>query len=167
MVKSTQARHSSAAQPVSLEFTHGTCELSVWYKLFSQVLSIITRSRIVRHGYAAPCGEYPVCVAVRKQLERLRSRNGRTLCAPTEDEQYARSLIVSALQISPCPPRERGDSQEGGNRRCLLSCAPARRQRMSPPPRGAANLLPSADGKLFARKDRTACADRVPRKAGV
>ena len=32
---------------------------------------------------------------------------------------------------------------------------------------GTANLLPSADGKLFARKDRTAYADRVPRKAGV
>ena len=27
------------------------------------------------------------------------------------------------------PSRERGDSQEGGNRRCLPSCAPARRQR--------------------------------------
>ena len=38
------------------------------------------------------CEDFPVCVAVRKQLERLRSRNGRTLCAPTEDEQYARSL---------------------------------------------------------------------------
>ena len=32
---------------------------------------------------------------------------------------------------------------------------------------GTANLLPTADGKLFARKDRTAFADRVPRKAGV
>ena len=32
---------------------------------------------------------------------------------------------------------------------------------------GTANRLPSADGKLFARKDRTACTDRVPCKAGV
>ena len=36
---------------------------------------------------------------------------------------------VAALRFSPDPLRERGDSQEGGNRRCLPSCAPARRQR--------------------------------------
>ena len=92
VISSKQARHDSVAQSVSLEFTHGTYGLGVWYKLFSQALSVTTRSRIARHCYAALCGEYPVCVAVRKQLERLRSRNGRTLCAPTEDEQYARSL---------------------------------------------------------------------------
>ena len=38
---------------------------------------------------------------------------------------------------------------------------------LAPTAVGMANFLPSADGKLFARKDRTACADRVPRKAGV
>ena len=32
---------------------------------------------------------------------------------------------------------------------------------------GTANFLPSADGKLFAQKDRTACADRVPQGHGV
>ena len=36
---------------------------------------------------------------------------------------------VAALRFSPDLLRERGDSQEGGNRRCLPSCAPARRQR--------------------------------------
>ena len=36
---------------------------------------------------------------------------------------------VTCRQSAPDPPRERGDSQEGGNRRCLPSCAPARRQR--------------------------------------
>ena len=43
---------------------------------------------------------------------------------------------VTCRQSAPDYPRERGDSQEGGNRRCLPSCAPARRQR--PLPRGAA-----------------------------
>ena len=56
-VYSAQARHSSAAQSVSMEFTHGTYGLGVWYKLFSQTLSVTTRSRIARHGYAAPCVE--------------------------------------------------------------------------------------------------------------
>ena len=37
--------------------THGTYELSVWYNLSSQTLSIITRSRIARHCHAAPCAE--------------------------------------------------------------------------------------------------------------
>ena len=32
---------------------------------------------------------------------------------------------VAALWSAPDSPRERGDSQEGGNRRCLPSCAPA------------------------------------------
>ena len=78
VVYSTQARHNSVAQSVSLEFTHGICGLVVWYKLFSQALSVTTRSRIARHCHAAHCGELPACVAVRKQLERLRKRNGRT-----------------------------------------------------------------------------------------
>ena len=39
---------------------------------------------------------------------------------------------VTCRQSAPDYPRERGDSQEGGNRRCLPSCAPARRQRRFP-----------------------------------
>ena len=38
-----RARHSSAAQLVSLEFTDDTCELGVWYNLSSQKLSVTTR----------------------------------------------------------------------------------------------------------------------------
>ena len=64
VVYSTQAQHDCVAQSVSLEFTHGTYGLVVWYKLFSQVLSIITRSRIARHCYAALCGDETTCVAV-------------------------------------------------------------------------------------------------------
>ena len=43
--------------------------------------------------------------------------------APTVEKLLCRSFIVSVLKISPCFLRERGDSQEGGNRRCLPSCA--------------------------------------------
>ena len=43
---------------------------------------------------------------------------------------------LSSANFAVLSQRERGDSQEGGNRRCLPSCAPARRQR--PLPRGAA-----------------------------
>ena len=35
VISSKQARHDSAAQLVSLEFTDGTCELGVWYNLSS------------------------------------------------------------------------------------------------------------------------------------
>ena len=56
-VKFPQAQHDRVAQFVNLEFTHGTYGLGVWYKLFSQTLSVTTRSRIVRHGYAALSGE--------------------------------------------------------------------------------------------------------------
>ncbi len=37
-----------------------------------------------------------------------RSRHGSTLCSPTVEKILCRSLIVSALQISPCPLREKG-----------------------------------------------------------
>ena len=86
----------------------------------------------VRHCYAAPSVESPICVAVRKQLEHLRLGNGRPLAAPTEDEQYGRSPIVSALQISPCSPKGKRESQEGRNRRCLPFWFPRRNRRRSP-----------------------------------
>ena len=68
------------------------------------------------------------------------SRHGSTLCSPTVEKLLCRSPYFAAVtcrQSAPGYQRERGDSQEGGNRRCLPSCAPARRQR-TPPPRGAA-----------------------------
>ena len=37
-----------------------------------------------------------------------KSRHGSTLCSPTVEKILCRSLIVSALQISPCPLREKG-----------------------------------------------------------
>ena len=65
---------------------------------------------------------------------------------------------VTCRQSAPDPLRERGNSQEGGNRRCLPSCAPARRQRNSPP-RDAAHSPPV--------RDEHACAVRVPRRIGA
>ena len=63
---------------------------------------------------------------------------------------------VADLWSAPDSLRERGDSQEGGNRRCLPSCAPARRQRTFP--------LDSSE-KLSARQGRIADAARVPQLA--
>ena len=61
---------------------------------------------------------------------------------------------VTCRQSAPDSPRERGDSQEGGNRRCLPSCAPARRQRT--PPRSAERNSPLRfSEKLPARQGRT------------
>ena len=61
---------------------------------------------------------------------------------------------VTCRQSAPDSPRERGDSQEGGNRRCLPSCAPARRQRTFP--RSAERNSPLRfSEKLSARQGRT------------
>ena len=81
---------------------------------------------------------------------------------------------VTCRQAAPDPPRERGDSQEGGNRRCLPSCAPARRQRTPAEvqrkthrPLGANRLRGSCAPDNRCRKrccpDRAyCCATRVP-----
>ena len=69
---------------------------------------------------------------------------------------------VTCRQSVPSYLRERGNSQEGGNRRCLPSCAPARRQR-TPPAAGRGESPRSAERnsplrfseKLPARKGRT------------
>ena len=64
-----------------------------------------------------------------------RFRHGSTLCSPTEEKILCRSPYFGAVTYrssAPGYPMERGDSQEGGNRRCLPSCAPARRQRRFP-----------------------------------
>ena len=79
-----------------------------------------------------------------------RFRHGSTLCSPTVEKILCRSPYFAAVtcrQSAPDYPRERGDSQEGGNRRCLPSCAPARRQRNSPP-RGAARSRPLGTNTL-------------------
>ena len=99
-----------------------------------------------------------------------RPGHGSTLCSPTVEKILCRSPIFAAVtcrQSAPDYPRERGDSQEGGNRRCLPSCAPARRQR-TPPPRGAANPLAEVQRKtLRPLGANMPTAVRVPRSAGA
>ncbi len=73
------------------------------------------------------CAGPPTCVAERYLTLRTGcERYGRKNPLPFP----FRSGHIS--QSAPDYPRERGDPQEGGNRRCLPSCAPARRQRNFP-----------------------------------
>ena len=88
---------------------------------------------------------------------------------------------VTCRKSAPDSPMERGDSQEGGNRRCLPSCAPARRQRNSP--LRFSEKLPAHQGRTRLRqfecpgqpiqkrsrpvRANTPAAIRVPRSAGA
>ena len=80
------------------------------------------------------CWKQPTCVAERYLTLRTGCSRGRTPKV-VRPQQRKNSLpfpyfaAVTCRQSAPDYPRERGDSQEGGNRRCLPSCAPARRQR--------------------------------------
>ena len=67
------------------------------------------------------CVELILCVAVRSPTLRIGcERHGRKNPLP-----FPYFAAVTCRQSAPDYPRERGDSQEGGNRRCLPSCAPA------------------------------------------
>ena len=91
----------------------------------------------VRHNAQTSCAAL-LCRALRRVNHLCsrtvsgtanRQKNGRThWSAPTEEKILCRSPYFAAVtcrQSAPDYPRERGDSQEGGNRRCLPSCAPA------------------------------------------
>ena len=69
---------------------------------------------------------------------------------------------VTCRQSAPDHPRERGDTQEGGNRRCLPSCAPARRQR-----RLSTLLCPCQAGKIPFASQATLCRTASERKRGT
>ena len=87
------------------------------------------------------CKDETAGVAVMYLTLRIsRERHGRKNPLP-----FPHFAAVTCRQSAPDPPRERGDSQEGGNRRCLPSCAPAA---------GAATLPPSADGESPAEVQR-------------
>ena len=98
-----------------------------------------------------------------------RFRHGSTLCSPTVEKILCRSPYFAAVtcrQSAPDYPRERGDSQEGGNRRCLPSCAPARRQR-TPPAAGRGESPRSAERNSPLRFSEKDCRpDRVNRVRG-
>ena len=57
----------------------------------------------------------------------LKRTNSEGISSVAEEKSSAVSLFRSGHMSAICarPSRERGDSQEGGNRRCLPSCAPA------------------------------------------
>ena len=68
---------------------------------------------------------------------------------------------VTCRQSAPDYPRERGDSQEGGNRRCLPSCAPARRQRT---PRRGTRHVPAVRRR---RIPSLRFSEKLPRPLGA
>ena len=131
---SAQAQHNSVAQLVSLEFTDSTCEC----RRLVQFIFV----GAVYHNALTICAAL-LCRALRR-VNRLCSRTvsgtANRLRKTRKKKSSAVPLFaaVTCRQSAPDYPRERGDSQEGGNRRCLPSCAPARRQRKSPAA-GAAN----------------------------
>ena len=91
----------------------------------------ITCKKIGRHCHAAHCVYETTCVAERYPTLRI-CRNMGAHYAPLRKKKSSAVPFFAAVtcrQSAPDYPRERGDPQEGGNRRCLPSCAPARRQR--------------------------------------
>ena len=94
----------------------------------------ITCKKIGRHCHAAHCVDETTCVAEHYLTLRTGCSRGRTpkVVRPQQRKNplpFPLFAAVTCRQSAPDPLRERGDSQEGGNRRCLPSCAPARRQR--------------------------------------
>ena len=80
------------------------------------------------------CAGPPACVAEHYLTLRTGCSRGRTpkVVRPQQRKNplpFPCFAAVTCRQSAPDYPRERGDPQEGGNRRCLSSCAPARRQR--------------------------------------
>ena len=73
----------STIKPAEIPTGFYRADISIRYHLSSQVLSIITRWRIVRHCYAAPCADLTVCVAVRYPTLRIGwERHGRKNSLP-------------------------------------------------------------------------------------
>ena len=79
--------------------------------------------------------------------------HGRTKCVPTVEKILCRSLIVSALQISPCYPKGKRESQEGRNLRCLPFWFPRRNRRRSL--RFASETLSGFHRKIKSRLPKT------------
>ena len=148
MIKSTQAQHTRVAQLVSLEITDSTYEDKLY--LIDRFAGAF-RHNAQKNWAALSCRPL-------RRVTNMCSSNLSVNCEYfTKFTLWVTRLpfpyfaAVTCRQSAPDSPRERGDSQEGGNRRCLPSCAPARRQRRlstllyaraasaHSPPRGAAN----------------------------
>ena len=114
----------------------------------------ITCKKIGRHCHAAHCVDETTCVAEHYLTLRTGCSRGRTpkVVRPQQRKNplpFPLFAAVTCRQSAPDPLRERGDSQEGGNRRCLPSCAPARRQRKL-----SARLCPCRAGKISSLRKR-------------
>ena len=148
VIKSTQAQHTRVAQLVSLEITDSTYEDKLY--LIDRFAGAF-RHNAQKNWAALSCRPL-------RRVTNMCSSNLSVNCEYfTKFTLWVTRLpfpyfaAVTCRQSAPDSPRERGDSQEGGNRRCLPSCAPARRQRRlstllyaraasaHSPPRGAAN----------------------------
>ena len=110
----------------------------------------------------------PYVVAERYLALRICRDRGSTLCYPTVKNSSAvpfRSGHMSVICAR--PSKGKGDSQEGGNRRCLPSCARAASAQI--PAAGRAHVPAAVGGALQLRfsenppsvRGRTACAVRV------
>ena len=102
-----------------MEFAHGTYGLGVWYKLFSQALSVTTRSRIVRHYCAAPSVDFLVCVAEWYLTLRICGYMAHEVrpCGRKDPLPFLYSLSSANFAVL---NRKKDDSQEGGNLGSLL-----------------------------------------------
>ena len=147
-----RARHSSAAQLVSLEFTDGTYE-SIYLVAFILVGPVYHNALTDCAALSCrACVDLITCVAERYLTLRTGcEKRGRKNPLP-----FPIFEAVTYRQSAPDSPRERGDSQEGGNRRCLPSCAPARRQRNSP--LRFSESLPARQGRTRLRSSCTRSA---------
>ena len=108
VVYSTQVRHNSVARSYNTLYRKAPAKINPTKYVNSQVLSIISR--------LTSCAAL-LCRTLRRVADLCssnlsdtanKSRQGSTLCSPTVEKILCRSLIVSALQISPCPLREKG-----------------------------------------------------------
>ena len=72
----------------------------------------------MRHCYAAPSVELPLCVAAKYLTLRIGKEMGAHCAPPTVIKILCRSPISERSPLSDfrqAIPKERGDSQEGGN----------------------------------------------------
>ena len=128
------------------------------------MLSIITRYRIVRHCYAAPSVELPICVAVRYLTLRTGcEKHGRKNPLPYLISE--RSHVGNLRQIR---KQGKGRSSKRKENRRLSFLFAHRRGYGVAPAAGAATLPPSADGESPAEVQRkTPCPERANTPAAV
>ena len=162
-----RVRHNSAAQLVSLDITSSACEDKLYrmskfagavcynvLKICAALLSPRGPSLALRAIHLVPRLLRAASMCSRTLSDTANMRiHGRTKCVPTVEKILCRSLIVSALQISPCYPKGKRESQEGRNLRCLPFWFPRRNRRRSL--RFASETLSGFHRKIKSRLPKT------------